>query len=111
MKKMNDLMEGVKHAWAGLSVPVQAAVFSGVLALLRLAYDVKDGRRWYRKFLEASICISVTFGASSGLSALHIPESGAWLIAVALGWLGADWVREHGRHWSEQRINNRSEET
>ena len=106
MKKMQDIAEGFKHFWGALSVPVQAAIFSGILAVLRLAYDVKDGRKFYRKALEAGICIGVTFGVSSGLSALSIPESGAWLIAVALGWLGADWVREHGRSWSERRVKS-----
>lgn len=103
---MQDFAEGVKSFWESLSTPVQAAIFAGVLSLLRIAYDARDGRRLYRKFLELCICVVVTFGASSGLSAIMVPESAAWLIAVALGWMGADWVREHGRKWSERRLGD-----
>ena len=101
---MQDLTEGLKHFWDSLSVPVQAAVFSGILAFMRVCYDVKDGRKLYRKTLECGTCIGVTFATSMGLPALGISESAGWLISVALGWLGADYVRERGRIWAEQKV-------
>ena len=110
-KRMNDFVESIGRFWDSLSTPVQAALFTGLLSVLRLAYDSKDGRRLYRKVLETGICICVTFGAAKGFGAIGVNSDAAWLVAIALGWAGADYVREKGRVWADKKVENNDSKT
>jgi lambda family phage holin len=101
--KMSEFLDGLKQLFDAIPVPVRAAILSGVIAVLRIAY-ANDARPWGRRLLETAICVSTTFGISSGLSSLGIAESASWLVAIAVGHLGADWVREQGKKWAERRL-------
>lgn len=100
-RKPNDMQtetEGLAAFFATLSTPVKAATLALVVTVLRFAYD-NDRRKWTRKTLEAALCTTVAWGISSGLHAIGLHSDAAYLVAVALGWLGADFVRERARAW------------
>lgn len=102
---MHEEATGLAALFASLSTPVKAALLTMVITLLRFAYD-DDRRKWRRKALETAICITVSWGTSSGLGAVGINGEAAYLVAVAFGWLGADFVRDRARHW----LTKKSEE-
>lgn len=107
-RKPNDMQtetEGLAAFFVTLSTPVKAATLALVVTVLRFAYD-NDERKWTRKALEALLCTTVAWGLSSGLHAIGLHNDAAYLVAVALGWLGADFVRERARTW----VSNKSEE-
>ena len=103
---MSDLPETFRAIWESLSTSAQATLLALLLTVFRVMYDDKDGRKWWRKLLECGICVCVTYGVSASLVAWGIREEGAWLVAVAMGWYGADYVRERGRRWSEKKAGD-----
>ncbi len=98
---MQDDFEGLKMFLD--SVPFKSAVLAGLLILMRFFYN-DDRRKWHRKVLELAICVVTTYGASKGLKAVGIGEEGSWLVAIALGWMGADYVREHAKLWFKKKF-------
>lgn len=103
--KMQELLDSARHLFGEIPVAVKAAILTAVLVLLRHAYDGKGGK-WGRKCIEAALCMATTWGVSFGLSAVGLGEDSSWLVAVAIGWLGADWVRDHAKRWTEKKLGN-----
>lgn len=72
-----------------LSAPVAASISSGVLALLRIAY-AKEEKRWFRRFLEGTICSMLTFSCAYLAISIGISENVSYAIGAYIGWYGAD---------------------
>ena len=105
MMKMQDIFDGLAALYDALPTPIKAALLSMMLTILRFVYD-DDRRKSRRKWLETAICIAITWGISEGLKAFDMHENAAYLIAVGVGWLGADFVRERAKHFVTRKSND-----
>ena len=96
--------------WASLwnLVPetVRAGVFGFLVALLRVNYDDKEPRR-SRRLLEAALCGIIAYAVSTGMVHFGIPPSLSVFMGAAIGMLGADKVRELGRKFAEDKLDEK----
>ncbi|MDZ7922713.1 MAG: phage holin, lambda family [Marinagarivorans sp.] len=74
---------------------VKAAGLAGLLTFMRLSYARS---KLSRKIWETLICVAITWGVGKGVAALGLSIESAYLFAVTIGWMGADFVREHARN-------------
>lgn len=102
--KMQDLFEPVQKIWEALPDSVRAAIISGILALLRLMYADK-AKKGTRRFLEVGMCMTLTWASSKFIGLFGLSEDATWLIAVALGWWGTDYVKERAKSIIFKRVD------
>lgn len=105
---MQDFLDGIRSFWDTLPAPARAAVLVALITACRYVYD-DDRRKWRRKLAEGGICICSTWGFGEGAKAVGLPVESAYLFAVAIGWYGADWVRENAREWLKRKTGEGAE--
>lgn len=99
----------VQEKWGFLldlvSAPeARAALMAIITSWLRIMYDRKESA-WQRVGLESLLCGAVSYGISSGLSALGAEPGLAVFAGASVGFLGADFVRIQARKLVRRKVD------
>jgi lambda family phage holin len=105
---MKDFLDSISALLELLSIPFKAALLAGVLTVLRFAYS-EDSRKWQRKLVELCLCVCTTYGIGAGLQSIGIGPDAAYILAVVVGWEGADYVRERAKKILEKKTGTDNE--